>query len=275
MRSRSVVALLVLGLLLSGCGVADARRAAAENAKVQPLDMATNLRPGLVGLADYPATGWELSAEELPDDSGMVDPMLLESIGLQTGDVASTMQVATIPDGDNLFAPTLDFCDGRYPSEDLRVARLQRAAYDADGNFAGISTEVVVYANAAAAKQALAEAIKVRKSCPVGRVFTTRDGHALSFAFHSAPGPANTPLVDADSRLIIHTTMNVDGEKRRAFLVYQIFGRVLAAVYVSEAGAKPFEQTALDSFYALAGDVADRLRSAPQALLNGETVLNA
>lgn len=275
MRLRSLATLAALGLLLSGCGIADARRAAAESASVKSLDMATNLRPGLVGLADYPATGWELSAEEIPDDSGVVDPMLLEGIGLQPGDLGSAMQVATIPDGDNLYAPTLDFCDGRYPSEELRVARLQRAAYDAQGAFAGISTEVVVYANAAAAKQALAEAIKVRKSCPVGRMFTTRDGHELSFAFHSAPGPSDTPLVGADARLVIHTTMNVDGEKRRAFLVYQIQGRVLAALYVSEAGGKPFDQTSLDSFYALAGDIADRLRSAPTSLLAGKTVLNA
>lgn len=276
MRTYRLSAIAVAAaLVLSGCGLADARKAAIADAAVKPLDMATSLRPGLVGLADYPSTGWEPSFADVPDASGAADPLTLESIGLQPDDVASGLQVETIQDGNTLLAPTLDFCDGRYPSEELRTARLQRATYDENGEFAGISSEVVVYSNAAAAKQALAEAIKVRKSCPTGREFTSRDGHTMSFAFHSAPGPSDTPLVDADSRLIIHTTMVIDGEQRRAFLVYQIYGRVLAGLYVSEPGAKPFEQTALDSFYALAGDFADRLRATPQELLDVGPVTNA
>ena len=121
-----------------------------------------------------------------------------------------------------------------------------------------------------AVREALAEAIAARKSCPTNKPFTSKDGHELSFGFHSAPGPVKTPLVDADSRLIVHTTMSVDGVKRRAFLVYQIYGRVLAALYVSEEGSKPFDQAALDSFYALAGDFADRLRSASRTLTGDE-----
>ena len=276
MRKTPAAAIVVAAaLLLSGCGLADARKAAIAGAEVKPLDMATSLRPGLVGLADYPATGWEPSQSSTNSGSGIVDPMLLDIIGLQQSDVGSSMQVATIPDGDTLNAPTLDFCDGRYASEQLRVARMQKAVYDSDGNFAGISSEVVVYTNAAAAKQALDETIKARKACPTGRTFTSRDGQKLSFTFHTAPGPTETPLVDADSRLIVHTTMVVDGEKRRNFLVYQVYGRVLVALYVSETGAKPFDQTALDSFYGLAGDFADRLRAAPSSLLNGEALTNA
>lgn len=272
---RRFAALLAVAIILSGCGVTEARESAIALAKVKPLDMATNLRPGLVGLADYPATGWEPSALDFIDNTDAIDPMLLESIGLQQSDVGSALQIATIPDGDSLLGATMDFCDGRYPSEDLRVARLQRATYDQNGGFVGISTEVVVYANAAAAKQALAEVIKVRKSCPVGKEITARDGARLTHYFHSAPGPTATPLVDAESRLIVHTTMLVNDEPRRAFLVYQVYGRVLAALYVSEEGKIPFEQTSLDTFYDLAGDIADRLRAAPKSLLNGETVLNA
>lgn len=251
-------------LLLSGCGLADARDQAIANAAVRPLDLNSNLRPGLVGLPDYPSTGWEY----VPDGAAPkpTPGSSLEGIGLQSGDVGGSLTIDMIPDGNTLGAPTLDFCDGRYPSETLRVSRLQKAAYDANGNFAGLSSEVVVYQNAAAAKQALAEAIAVRKACPAGKTFTSKDGHELSFAFHSAPGPARTPLVAADSRLVVHTTMSVDGVKRRAFLVYQIYGRVLAALYVSEDGAKPFDQNSLDSFYSLAGDFADRLRAASNTL---------
>ena len=255
-------------LLLSGCGLAGARDQAMANAAVRPLDLNGNLRPGLVGLPDYPSSGWDYGpngATPRPQKSSAMD-----SIGLQPGDIGGSLTIATIPDGNTLGAPTLDFCDGTYPSEMLRVSRLQKAAYDANGNFVGLSSEVVVYQNKAAAQQALAEAIAARKSCPTNKPFTSKDGHELSFGFHSAPGPVKTPLVDADSRLIVHTTMSVDGVKRRAFLVYQIYGRVLAALYVSEEGSKPFDQAALDSFYALAGDFADRLRSASRTLTGDE-----
>lgn len=270
MRIPTAVAVsTATALLLSGCGLADARDQAIANAAVKPLALDGNLRPGLVGLPDYPSSGWEYSADGLTANPQQPSSSLA-SIGLQPGDVGGSLTISTIPDGDTLGTPTLDFCDGTYPSESLRVSRLQKAAYDADGNFAGLSSEVVVYKNGTAARQALNEAIAARKSCPTNKRFTSKDGHELSFAFHSAPGPASTPLVAADSRLIVHTTMNVDGVERRAFLVYQIYGRVLAALYVSEEGAKPFNQTALDSFYALAGDIADRLRSAPNALTQDE-----
>ena len=275
MRIRPLLLLTAAAVVLAGCGIGDARQAAIAEAAVKPLDMSTSLRPGLVGLPDYPATGWELSEEVPSDEFGSIDPSALESIGLRAEDVAANRQIAIIPDGDTLFGPTMDFCDGRYPSEELRAARLQQAAYDLDGNFSGISTEVVVYVNKAAAQQALAEVTAARKNCPTGRSFTARDGHKLAFEFHSAPGPSDTPLVDADSRLVVHTTMVVDGEARRAFLVYQVVGRVLAALYFSDDGSKPYNQTALDSFYALAGDIADRLRAASPALLNGESVLSA
>lgn len=260
LKSAAIAA--ATALLLTGCGLDDARQQAIANASVQPLDLNTSLRPGLVGLSDYPSTGWDYA----PNGEVSAKPAPLDGIGLQPTDVGASLTVATIPDGDTLGTPTLDFCDGSYPSEALRVERLQKAAYDTNGAFAGLSTEVVVYRDTQAAKQALAEAIAVRKACPTGKVFATKDGHTLSFTFHTAPGPASTPLVGADSRLIVHTTMVVDGVKRRAFLVYQFQGRVMAAMYVSEDGATPFDQTALDSFYGLAGDIADRLRAAAPKL---------
>lgn len=266
---RTTSALVACLLLLAGCGLQDARKQAIANAAVTPLDMNNSLRPGLVGLTDYPSTGWEYApAAEVPT-SGTVTQAQLSRIGLQDGDVGSGLTVMTIVDGDTLNAPTLDLCDAKYPSESLRIARLQKGTYDGAGEFAGISSEVVAYANEDAAKQALKEVIKARKDCPTGKAINTPDGHSITFEFHGAPGPASTPLVEADSRLIVHTTMEVDGVARRAFLVYQILGRVLAALYVSEDGTRPFDQQSLDSFYGLAGDMANRLRTSPDALLYG------
>lgn len=259
-RMRRIAPLAVVAaLLLSGCGLADARRAAIADAAVKPVDLATALRPGLVGLSGYPATGWESSGSAVATTKPSV-ASLLAKIGLRASDVRSTLQVRTMPDGTSLGIPTLDFCEGTYPSEELRVHRLQRATYDEGGAYAGLSTEVVVYKSEAAAQQALREAVKARVDCPVGEQVKTFDGHTIVFEFHSAPGPSSTPLVGANARLIIHTTMVVDGTPQTAFLVYQIDGRVLAALYALDSSGKPFTQAALDAFYGLAGDMATRLR---------------
>ncbi len=118
-----------------------------------------------------------------------------------------------------------------------------------------------MYRDVAAAQQALHEVTGARLGCPVGKRVTTYDGHIIVFAFHPAPGPTSTPLVGPASRLIIHTTMKVDGNPQTAFLVYQVSGRVLAALYAVDNSGKPFPQVTLDAFYGLAGDIALRLQA--------------
>jgi len=260
--TRTAVIGVCAMLLLAGCSLDDARRAAIANAQVKPLDPSNSLRPGLVGMPDYPSSGWEPgTASPSPSAPAPTAKNPLAAVGLRASDLAGGNHVAAIPDGTSLGIPTLDFCEAKYPSESLRVKRLQTGAYDKASTYIGLSTEVVVYESPKAAKQALAEVIDARLQCPTGKKVTTYDGHTLVFAFHPAPGPTDTPLVGADSRLIIHTTMSVDGNPQRAFLVYQIDGPVLAALYATSASAKPFPQASLDSLYGLAGHIADRLRA--------------
>jgi len=251
---------LISAVVLSGCGLAEARTAALANASVKPVDMANALRPGLVGMSDYPATGWEPGplASETPTSP---KAQTLAAVGLRASDVAASLHVATLQDGTSLGIPTLDFCGASYPSESLRVKRLQVGAFDATGAYAGISTEVVQYKDAAAARQAITEVAAAATSCPRGKVVDTGDGHKITFTFHPAPGPSDTPLVDANARLIVHVTMDVDGSPQSAFLVYQVVGRMFAGMYASNATGDPFPQTDLDASYALAGDIADRLRA--------------
>ena len=261
-RARAAIIGLATVLLLAGCGLSDARDAAIANAKVKPLDMADSLRPGLVGMPDYPSTGWEpgkAAPTPTPLEPSGKNP--LAAVGLRTADMLDGNVVAVIADGTSLGSPTLDFCAAKYPSEALRVKRLQVGGYDPSGVYVGISSEVVVYESAKAAKQALAEVIAARLNCKEGTTFTTFDKHTLVFTFHTAPGPTATPLVDADSRLIVHTTMLVDGNPQTAFLVYQIDGPVLAALYASDSTGKPLSQSSLDGLYGLAGSIADRLRA--------------
>lgn len=266
MRSPTARA-VILGVtlaVLTGCSLTDARTAAIADAAVKPLDMAEALRPGLVGMPDYPSSGWEPGeAEATPSASPNATPNAknpLAAIGLQDSDLADGTAVAVMADGTSLGTRTLDFCEAKYPSEALRVKRLQVGAFDADGTYAGLSTEVVTYESPKAAQQALAEVIKARLNCAEGKQIKTFDGHTLVFTFHKAPGPTSTPLVGPDSRLIIHTTMLVDGAPQTAFLVYQIAGSVLAAMYASDASGEPVTQKSLDSLYGLAGRIAQRLQ---------------
>lgn len=255
----SIVALISGALLLSGCALTEARDAAIADAKVKPLNMANSLRPGLVGLEEHPATGWQPGALAVGEAA-------LAEVGLRDADLERGSRAEMLPDGTSLGIPTLDFCEARYPSESRRVKRAQIGGFDEDGKYAGISTEVVIYESAKAAREALAEVAAARRDCPVGREITTHDGHTLVFAFHSAPGPSKTPLVDADSRLVIHTTMKVDGTPQTAFLVYQIQGPALAALYVSDNSGKPLPQTTLDAMYGLAGAIAQRLQAFVQRM---------
>lgn len=262
MRTRALRAVALSAasaILLSGCGLADARQQAIANAQVKPVDMAHALRPGLVGMPDFPATGWEPTDVNATPTPSAAKPTLA-TIGLQAGDVAKTLTVKTIPDGTSLGVPSLDFCEGNYASESLRVKRLQKGVFDAKDVYGGISSEVVVYRDTAAAMQAIEELQRVKLQCPTGKEITTVDGHTLTFTFHPAPGPANTPLVDAAHRMVVHVTMQVDGKPQTALLVYQVDGRVLVALYATDTTGKPFPQATLDSFLTLAGDFANRLR---------------
>ena len=258
---RSAAIAMLASLALSGCGLTELRKAALANAAVKPADMNTALRPGLVGMSDYPATGWEPGLLETTKPSSSANAHSLAAIGLQPGDISTSLHIATLQDGTSLGIPTLDFCDARYPSEALRVKRLQVGAFDASGAYAGISTEVVQYKDAAAAQQAIDEVTRAATSCPRGTTVKTSDGHRIVFTFHPAPGPSDTPLVAAGSRLIVHVTMQVDGSPQSAFLVYQVVGNMLAGMYASNATGEPFPQTDLDASYQLAGDIADRLRA--------------
>ncbi len=92
LRAGTLAALA--GLALAGCGLTDARNAAIAEARVTPLSAADSLRPGLVGMPDYPSTGWGESATAAAAGQSATRTGL-QDIGLQTSDLASTLTVRT------------------------------------------------------------------------------------------------------------------------------------------------------------------------------------
>ena len=66
----------------------------------------------------------------------------MRSTAAMKSDVGARRTVVLIPGGNLTSQPTLDLCNGAFPSEQLRTARLQVASVDAAGNTA-LSTEAV------------------------------------------------------------------------------------------------------------------------------------
>lgn len=111
-------------------------------------------------------------------DTTSTDPDVdvLGDIGVRQSDVDTDWSVVLIPDGtDHVNGTTLDLCDGTYPSERLRTARLQVAETGRDARIA-LSTEAVLYRNPAAVDQAFAELRRERAACTTERYLPPPDG---------------------------------------------------------------------------------------------------
>lgn len=88
-----------------------------------------------------------------PPDAGS---SALPSLVLQPGDVDPTLSVRALARGDQVRGQntaTLDLCNGKFPSETLRTARLQDALLDGQSNEL-LSTEAVLYKDPSATAQA-------------------------------------------------------------------------------------------------------------------------
>lgn len=152
----------------------------------------------------------------------------LASVVLTQKDVPSSVNVATIPGGDRVTGQvTLDLCDGDFPSEDLRTARLQVAADNDQGNIV-LSTEAVLYQDPGATEQAFRELRSVAASCP-----------ATTAKFNPAPDGAwpQTPTVE---RLAFDFNLtDPSGQQTHGMAVYLRRGRALLGVYFNQPETVP------------------------------------
>lgn len=266
MKNRLLASLAISALILSGCGLSEARDKALAEDAVKPLSLTNNWLPGLVAFPDYPAQGWGPAGYAgVSDGDNVDDPVqkFLATLGLQKTDFTTDVTLELITDGDTLDSPTLDFCGGTYPSDDLRVTRRQMNAMTTDGGWTGISSEVVQYLNADAAKQAISEIVARKEVCVDGFKYTTTDANDTTITFHAAPGPDTTVLVPAEDRAIMHFTLDWGSTQATSFVAYQIRGDTLIALYVTQDGLKTaMTQKELDSIYGLLTRLTNRLMSA-------------
>jgi hypothetical protein len=226
-RSGAIVAgIIVIALLAGAVGYAIEASTESDNTASSPRPPATTA-PGPITPAPNAA-----------------DRTALAGLVVQQSDVGAPRVVVLIPNGNRTTQPTLDLCNGTFPSEQQRVARLQVAeliprANPIENDAAVLSTEAVTYKHASDGAQAFAELRKVRAACPHRPVTSPVGGGTAETEFKRAPDRtwAHTKSVE---RLAYSFNTTSAGTTSPSIAVYLRRGRVLMGVYFPQPnGVQP------------------------------------
>ena len=189
------------------------------------------------------ATGRDPLTPSPSAPSGTTDPSapLLAQLIVSDADVAPALTVAGLQGGNSLSQPTLDLCNGHFPSEAMRTARLQVAAVDQQ-NGTVLSTEAVLYSSGAGTTAAFTELHAAAAGCPAGPVDSPVGEPAVTTRFGPAPD-GGWPQVPSVQRLAFaFDSTNANGETSHSVAVYLRRGRALLGVYFSAPDTPPAVQ---------------------------------
>jgi hypothetical protein len=247
---------VVVGVLVGLIGIYFSSRSSTDSppsASGPATTTAPNtLRPG-------PSTTVPLSAGNDPSASA------LEDLIVTPDDVPANADVVVFPGGIGLDQPTLDLCNGRYPSESRRTARFQDAVLDAQGTLV-FSTEAVLYGDSGGTTQAFAELQQVVGACPNGPVQGPAGGSAVTTRFSAAPDTnwAQTPGVN---RRAYDLTSDDGTGPRRTVAVYLQRGRVLLGVYFAKPEGAQMPVDGQTTIEGIVGVFAKRLAGLPTSVV--------
>ena len=199
---------------------------------------------------------------------GGIDPSLsaLATVVVNQSDVGSGLTVAVFSGGTGLGQPTLDLCNGTFPSESRRSARLQDAVV-AGQDTVTLSTEAVLYFDSAATTQAFNELKDVAARCPATPVSSPVGAPTVVTKFAAPPdaGWPQTPTVD---RLAFDfTTDDGNGTVSHSIAVYLRRGRALLGVYFSRPDGPQAAVAGQTSISGIVGVFASRLAALPTSVV--------
>ena len=158
-----------------------------------------------------------------PSQSRDPSAALLADLVVNDADVGPSLTVTGLPGGNGLTEPTLDLCNGKFPSESQRSARLQVAAVDQAQGDTVLSTEAVLYSSGAGTAAALDELKATPGTCPAD----TRFGPAPDTGW---------PQVPTVERLAFaFDSVEANGDTSHRLVVYLRRGRALLGVYFFHA----------------------------------------
>jgi hypothetical protein len=192
---------------------------------------------------------------------------LLASLIVNDTDVGPTLTVSGLRGGNGLTVPTLDLCNGTFPSETQRTARLQVAAVDAQGETA-LSTEAVLYGSGAGTASAFSELKNTAAACPDKPVDSPVGLPSVTTRFGPAPDAGWAEVPSVERLAFAFETVSDSGETSRSMAVYLRRGRALLGVYFSHTDAP----TAVVEGKTALGDIvnifANRLAKLPVAAIS-------
>jgi hypothetical protein len=155
----------------------------------------------------------------------------LSDIVIRQRDVIASNSVSLIPNGDETQGTTtLDLCNGTFPSESLRTARLQVAEVD-DTLSTVMSTEAVLYKNNAATAQAFRELAAARTDCPRTPVPSKSSLGSQTTTFNTPPDRSWPKVNGVERQAYDFTLVDELGDQNRVVTVYLRRGRALLALY--------------------------------------------
>jgi hypothetical protein len=192
---------------------------------------------------------------------------LLASLIVNDTDVGPTLTVSGLRGGNGLTVPTLDLCNGTFPSESQRTARLQVAAVDAQGETA-LSTEAVLYSSGAATAEAFKQLRETAAACPDKPVDSPVGLPSVTTRFGPAPDADWGQVPSVERLAFAFETVSDSGETTKSVAVYLRRGRALLGVYFSHTDAP----TAVVEGKTALGDIvnifANRLAKLPVAAIS-------
>jgi hypothetical protein len=202
----------------------------------------------------------------------------LSALVVRQADVNASRTVSLIPMGNLLTQPTLDLCNGTFPSERLRTARLQVADLDAaTGSTTSLSTEAVLYRDAAASSQAFAELRQVSASCPHRPVVSPVGEPPTQTVFNAAPDGAwpHVPGVDRQAYSFISTTVATAGQpsiSAPSVAVYLRRGRALLGLYFDLPNGAQSPVAGQRTIEGIVGVFEARMAALPAVVVNGTSL---
>jgi hypothetical protein len=204
----------------------------------------------------------------VPNLSAGNDPSAsaLEDLIVTPDDVPANADVVVFPGGVGLNQPTLDLCNGRYPSESRRTARFQDAVLDPQGTLV-FSTEAVLYGDSGGTSQAFAELQQVVAACPPTPVPGAAGEPPVTTRFSATAPDANWAQTPTVNRRAYDLTSDDGSGPRRIVAVYLQRGRVLLGVYFSKPDGAQLPVEGQTTIEGIVNVFAKRLAALPTSVV--------
>ncbi|MBF8252900.1 MAG: M6 family metalloprotease [Actinobacteria bacterium] len=217
----------------------------------------------LIALTSVLATFTDVTdVDRLPSvsDPSLTDTkqVALAKFGFNADDFSQEWSVLPMSGGTTLVDPSLDLCNGTFPSEKERVERRQVIATKPDSAFTFLSTETVRYSSSAAAQGAQRELLKVMNQCMIEKGYTDSSAAVVPYTFTQIKSlPAG--LVADSSRVLVRAQIDSGVRARQLLGFYQFNGAMFTGLYVMTAGETPFTEAQVETWLNVAVTMATRL----------------